>query len=451
MESSYCCCCRRRAVAAINAKLLWTLTICGASVSILLFFFAVVGRNDEQMTAAAALYQRNQRILRAIIPSAAPTDEAEDDGVNGNYWNVVTWGLKQLMVKKNSRRNKSVSNDDRIFFHETSGRLELSFKETCAVESAALHNPQRPVEVFFQPQQLQQSNAANSSSSAAWIRVLNRYANVQVIVIDDEALYFKDSPLEDWYREGKWRNSPYRVQHMADYIRILSLHKEGGMFLDLDVLTLKPYDRRIFWNFVTFPSAQRAMFTNAMMHLERGHRLIDAILEQQSSDYDPDGYTFNGPGALDAAVMQLCGDKNATTSHENKEKKKKKKKAGEEKRKTTSIGELHICAGEEILILPHLVFHPIGNAFSQILFEEQKTSKDNNNNLLLVSDFAEKIVASYGLHFYNSLSRNESVPLNGASGSNQIFARLAAKHCPLSTAIFSRSTSSSLLNADAVA
>ena len=98
----------------------------------------------------------------------------------------------------------------------------------------------------FQPQ----SNT-NFNSSSAWFQVLNQYPNVQVILIDDEELYFRDSPLEDWYHKGQWRDSRWRVQHMSDYIRILSLYKEGGMYLDLDVLTLKPYKRDIFFNFVT--------------------------------------------------------------------------------------------------------------------------------------------------------------------------------------------------------
>ena len=345
---------------------------------------------------------------------------------------IVTWTDKQ-----GNATNNSNNSNDRIFFHETSGRMKLSFRQNCAVESAALHNPQRPVQIFFQPQQQKTTTTSTIDQSSAWFRALSHYSNVQLIVIDDEQLYFKDSPLEDWYRKGEWRNSPYRVQHMSDYIRILSLYKEGGMYLDLDVLTLKPYDRRIFWNFITFPSAQRAMFTNAMIHLEREHRLIDAILEQQSADYDPEGYTFNGPGALDAAVMQLCSNATATTTSPH-EKRKKAKKKNEEGRSSGDDSELHMCAGEEILILPHHFFHPIGNAFAQILFEEQKRSKDN---LLLVSEFAAKIVASYGLHFYNSLTRNESIPLGSdATKSSQIFARLAARHCPLSSAFFTSSS-----------
>ena len=185
---------------------------------------------------------------------------------------LIAVSIFGAFVQLGRNTNRFIHDDDRIFFHETSGRMELSFKETCAIESAALHNPQRPVQVFFQPQQLQQqSTAAAIDQSSAWIRVLNRYANVQVIVIDDEGLYFKDSPLEDWYREGKWRNSPYRATHMSDYIRVVSLMKQGGMYLDLDVVTLKPYDGPQFRNFLTYGSARMEYLSNGIFHFEKGH------------------------------------------------------------------------------------------------------------------------------------------------------------------------------------
>nr|CAH0103428.1 unnamed protein product [Daphnia galeata] len=37
-------------------------------------------------------------------------------------------------------------NNRRIFFHETSGDANLNFQQCCVVESAAKHNPDRPVQ-----------------------------------------------------------------------------------------------------------------------------------------------------------------------------------------------------------------------------------------------------------------------------------------------------------------
>ena len=63
--------------------------------------------------------------------------------------NVIKWSLKNQLNSQRAIKN----NNNRIFFHETSGKTQLSFKDTCAIESAALHNPQKSIEVFLQPNQ----------------------------------------------------------------------------------------------------------------------------------------------------------------------------------------------------------------------------------------------------------------------------------------------------------
>ena len=100
---------------------------------------------------------------------------------------TVKWGTKKLIDDYHS----TSKGNDRIFFHETSGRMDLSFSQTCAIESAALHNSQRLVQVFIQTQQ-----KSYLHSSSTWLRVLDHYPNALSIFIDDEELYFRDSLLE---------------------------------------------------------------------------------------------------------------------------------------------------------------------------------------------------------------------------------------------------------------
>ena len=312
---------------------------------------------------------------------------------------LVNWTTVE--VQENNKTSIKASND-RIFFHETSGRMELSFKDSCAIESAAFHNPQRPVQIFLQPEQQQQQKALNSSSkvmtvinsSSAWFQVLSQYQNIQVIVIDDEELYFKDSPLEDWYKKGQWRSSSYRATHMSDYIRMVSLKKQGGMYLDLDVLSLKPYNGSEFRNFVSLHSAQMTIIPNGILHLDQNHPLVELTLEHQAKEYLPDSYTFNGPEALSSALIKLCNET------------------------VTALD----CA-KEIRIMKHHHFFPIGTAFCQFIFQRQPLSTLDEQFVF------ERIQISHGFHFHNSLTRNNSVDFT--PNSTQVFARLAAQNCPL--------------------
>ena len=314
-----------------------------------------------------------------------------NNGGNRQPSNVIYWTLSQ-------EQNKNIiSHKNRIFFHETSGQMQLSFRQCCVVESAALHNPQRPVQIFFQPQQSTSPSIIDSSS--AWFQILSQYPNIRIIVIDNEQLYFKDSPLEDWYGKGQWRNSKWRVQHMADYIRMVTLSKfGGGMYIDLDIITLKPYDGNLFRNFVTVKNKQLFRITNAVFHLQSGHRLIDAIIQEQKDEYDADDYVYNGPGAMSSAMTKRC---NFTRGHL----------------------ESNIC--NDVQLLPHYFFHPIGGQSGHVYFMHRNYP----------SRFMQRLNAiSYGAHIQNFMTKD--LIIDTSPNSTQVFALLAQRHCPYTFAYY---------------
>ena len=308
-------------------------------------------------------------------------DQISEDDVS--IKSVVKWSTKKTL---DDNQNVKKGND-RIFFHETSGETEFSLRQTCSIESAAHHNRHRPVQIFIQPQQEYQSTL---NSSSTWLRVLQQYSNIQVIVIDDLGLYFRDSPLEQWYFKGDWHKSPFRVEHMSDYIRIVSLYKEGGMFLDLDIVTMKPYDGYLFRNFTLIESSLNDQITNAVMHLDRDHRLISEIIDLMAQEYDPDEYTFHGPQVMSLALSRSC---NMTFSHRSS------------------------CP--DVRMLPHSYFYPIGNAFWSQYFEQEEEAK-----IIL-----EQFRSCHGFHAWNNLSKNRTIDVS--DNSTQVYAVLASENCPV--------------------
>lgn len=123
-----------------------------------------------------------------------------------------------------------------IFFHETScfGRSEaiLNARQACAVESAAMMNPNMTVYLLYlSPSKL-------SESSRVLYEILKDYSNVKIrrIMINE---YVKDTPLERWYASGILKSSYWPTSHMSDILRYLTLWKYGGIYLDLDVVVKK--------------------------------------------------------------------------------------------------------------------------------------------------------------------------------------------------------------------
>jgi lactosylceramide 4-alpha-galactosyltransferase len=292
-------------------------------------------------------------------------------------------------------------NNLRIFFHETSGDNQLGIIQCCSIESAAKHHPFRPIQLFVRPKDdcFGRSTPLSTPSifyKPAWLQVLSQYPNVSVILLNEKK-YFLGTPMEDWYIKKDWRKSPFSIAHLSDYIRILSLYKGGGLYLDLDILTLKPYIGDIFHNFLVYGSARMDHISNGAMHLEFGHWFSKEIMKELKKEYEPNSYTYHGPDVVSEVMKNVCG---LTAGNPN----------------SNQCKDIHLLSDKS--------FYPIPSIFSGLLFQE-------NENTTQSETFA-KIKKSFGLHSWNSLSRfQKSFDID----SNQILAVLAKKHCPITVSM----------------
>ena len=271
----------------------------------------------------------------------------------------------------------------RIFFHETSGRSDLGLRQTCTVESAAKNNPGRPIQVFMTADRL--------DYSSPWLEVLQNYPNVSIILVDPRS-YFANTPLADWYNEGEWRTSIYSIVHLSDYIRVLTLLKGGGMYMDLDIVTIKSFDEKSLWNFFNIETAEMKLLSNSVLHLERGHRLIEEMIHRLVKYYDVDDYMWHGPSMISNIMSKFCGVKRGQPNSNN-------------------------CT--DVNLLPHYNFAPVSNTEWEILFSDATPES-----------LGQIKNGSYGVHCWGGKSVNHPLDLK----SNQIYAVLAREHCPITVA-----------------
>ncbi len=208
----------------------------------------------------------------------------------------------------------------RIVLHETSGSGHLNVRQSCAVESAARHNPDRPIQVFMRWTTTSSDDDTGNSTDASWLTVLAGYNNVEVVQIDDEILYSNNTALHNWFKM-KWRKHPEQNgQHLSDCIRAVTLFKGGGLFLDMDsVITIKPLTWSKWNNF--FVRRKGGLVAVEMLHLLHGHHLIDEIIlniANYNNKADADA-TGNGilAAAIDASVNKICGGGGGSSSRNN--------------------------------------------------------------------------------------------------------------------------------------
>ena len=161
------------------------------------------------------------------------------------------------------------------------------------------------------------------------------------------------------------------------------------MYLDMDFVTLKSFDREIFWNFV--PTEDTVNPTGSALHLEQDHPMIGQMLKELALSYHPKEWSHHGP-----LLVRRILEKNCRFQRNSK----------------------FVCPN--LKILPHHYLYP----YPYHRWEEY--FKNRKHPALPVDEFAH----TYAMHVWNKLSKNWPVFVN----SNQIYSMAAALHCPLTYA-----------------
>lgn len=187
-----------------------------------------------------------------------------------------------------------------IFFHETScnsyqhGKIVITKREACAVESAAKLNSNRSVYVLFTSPGILRYEGTESDNV---IRSLLTYNNVHLLHVNIDN-YTRNTPIENLYEEGHLEYSYYAQSHMSDLLRYLTLWKYGGIYLDLDVIVIKPFTK-LSENFAGAESERYvAAGVLSFSNDEKGHSFATACLHDLKSSYRYNDWGHNGPGVI---------------------------------------------------------------------------------------------------------------------------------------------------------
>jgi lactosylceramide 4-alpha-galactosyltransferase len=111
--------------------------------------------------------------------------------------------------------------------------LAITQRQACAVVSAANTNPDTKVYLLYTC-----SIMGNLGDSPEYVKQMLSYPNVRIwkLVLSD---YIKGTPVETWDFMGKIRSSDWPVAHASDILRLITLWKYGGTYLDMDFVIRK--------------------------------------------------------------------------------------------------------------------------------------------------------------------------------------------------------------------
>ncbi|XP_078523944.1 alpha-1,4-N-acetylglucosaminyltransferase-like [Lissotriton helveticus] len=266
-----------------------------------------------------------------------------------------------------------------IFFVETSERLEPSALEMCSIESAARTYYNKPV--FFLMKGLSQINRWNASYKA--LTLLSTFKNIKILPLRFDDV-FRHTPMLDWYQKINPDTEPYWIHQLSDACRQVLLWKFGGIYMDTDVISLRPIQEEDF-----LAAESEELCSSAVLGFRRFHTFLWDCMEDFVRNYDGKLWGQQGPMLYTRMSERLCP--------------------------IPSIDVVRDIKCPQFVYLHQIRFYPIGYQSWKKFFELW----DGNDTLFH---------HSYALHFWNHMNNEH---MHVTAGSNTVAEHLFQQHCPL--------------------
>ena len=268
-----------------------------------------------------------------------------------------------------------------IWIVETSGRSQLTPREMCSVESAALHHPQSTIYLLLTSPIL---------NSTLLMEMMTKYSNIQPRYLDLDTM-FAGSPLSQLWLSGQVHRSRWPVSHLSDLVRYLVLYQYGGVYLDTDVILLRPLPPNN--NFVSVEYQPVNHLAAGAIKFQPRHHVVKEILENLADKFSGSSWNANGPLVLEGAMRRLCESEGGGWWH-----------GGGDK-------DGWVCG--DVSIFREEYFYPVNWRAWETIFQ---------------SSYREEVLAahrhSYAAHLWGHLSRQARVEWGSAGG------QMARGNCP---------------------
>ncbi|XP_036917062.1 alpha-1,4-N-acetylglucosaminyltransferase [Sturnira hondurensis] len=266
-----------------------------------------------------------------------------------------------------------------IVFLETSERTEPPPLVSCAVESAAKVYPERPVAFLVKGLSHSMKMPPNSTSPA--FSLLSGIDNVFLFPLDMKRL-LEDTPLFSWYSQINVSAQRNWLQVSSDASRLAIIWKYGGIYMDTDVISVRPIPEE---NFLAAQASRYA--SNGVFGFLPHHSFLWGCMENFVEHYNSHIWGNQGPDLMTRMLRLWC--------------------------------RLEDFQGVSDLRCSNLTFlHP--QRFYPISFREWRRYYE-------VWDTDPIFNASYALHLWNHMNQEGRGVVRG---SNTLAENLYQKHCP---------------------
>ena len=200
----------------------------------------------------------------------------------------------QILETQNGILSEILPRSNSFFLVETSGRIELTLKELCVLESVAKYHRENQVYLLstspiFKDETLQ--------------TLQKKYSNLQVKYLYIPSL-ISGTPLEDLNWIDVIERSKYSVSHLSDLIRYFILYNFGGTYLDLDALIIQTFPN--LTNFLGRESFTVDFLAAGVLRFQKNHPILMHFLQHLKHNFNGQDWSANGPKLVTKVMQELC-------------------------------------------------------------------------------------------------------------------------------------------------
>ncbi|XP_075973397.1 lactosylceramide 4-alpha-galactosyltransferase-like [Anticarsia gemmatalis] len=193
-----------------------------------------------------------------------------------------------------------------IFFHDTSCRGGIDSRQACAVESAARMHPNWQINLMFS------SPVTEKTLRKSILAKLLQFKNIKLARVHIER-YGKGTPVDSILAHSLKKSSD-PIERVTDILRILTLHKFGGVYLDTEGIVIRSFD--------TLPDNWIAKETETELSIGAmaftsdgiGTSVTRAMLKEIHDNYNPEVWTYKGPKSISRVLNKICPNMLETAS-----------------------------------------------------------------------------------------------------------------------------------------
>uniref|UniRef100_A0A8C5MDK8 Alpha 1,4-glycosyltransferase domain-containing protein n=1 Tax=Leptobrachium leishanense TaxID=445787 RepID=A0A8C5MDK8_9ANUR len=277
-----------------------------------------------------------------------------------------------------------------IILLEVSDRMNPPPLVLCSIESIARVYPERPV-VFFMKGLPDIESGDYQTQARKRFPVLSSFENIYFFPLRMDELY-ADTPFLPWYKKVDPAKERYWIHVSADGCRLAAMWKYGGIYMDTDVIAMRPIPYK---NFLAAETGDCC--SNSVFGLDPRHNFTWQCMEDFVESYRGDLWAHQGPQLFTRIMKKTCG---MPTFKEEED---------------ASCGNI-----------PY--FHP--QRLYPILYSSWKSYYEVWKEIPTFND-------SYSLHLWNFMNRQEKKTL--ILGRNTLVEHLFKMYCPTTYASLSNS------------